>query len=272
VAAFAQYKFPRGFRLDEERLRKLANIVGARLQGANSRAVVYRVYRTDAYYYDTSDMEQVLAEDNAGWKGISRLDLRTSRECLTKLLLTFSTEGISLEIRGDDRDRVFLLLSDLRQYIEEEVELRFQVSEHAGLLGSLLLFMIGFVLTMATWTYAWSPRVIDRTLVKRLIESPDVKAKVNYLLEQGYLREGFNPRWWMLSGGILIMIGFCLFAFDGPQAISRAILRPNVFLFGAAKKRFEQAQRLRSNLFWGVGAAFIVSSLAGCLVWWLTSR
>ena len=114
MAAYVEHRFKRGFLLDEEKLRKLVNLITQRL-GKSEPPIPYklRVFRADPYSYETSNVEDIVNEDHADWRRITRLQIEASRQKDFEFELTFSDEGTSLNLDGDDRDQVYLLLSDL---------------------------------------------------------------------------------------------------------------------------------------------------------------
>ena len=152
MGAHVEHRFTRGFLLDEERLRKLVHIVLERLPTDQSPAerLEFKVFRGDAYSYTTSSVEDVLKEDNADWRKITRLDLRSASEKPVMFSLRFDKAGTSLEIDGDDRDVVFVLFSDVREYLREEVNRAVSIPRNA----TRLLFMLVTILAMV-WLLWW---------------------------------------------------------------------------------------------------------------------
>jgi len=130
VPAFVEHSFRGGFLLDETRLRKLKDIIENRETRVSDSKIIYQVYRGDSYSYETESVDDVVNEDNEDWRRITRLDLRIAlpdpedddHQGALHFRLSFSyKEGCELRISADDRDRVFLLFSDLRDYIQNEV-------------------------------------------------------------------------------------------------------------------------------------------------------
>src|SRR5687767_6503838 len=115
MAAYVEHKFTRGFLLDEERLRRLRDIIAKRTEHANL-PLTFKVYRGDSYSYETDSLDDVAREDNEDWRKITRLDVLINGKDELSFELTFSKDGAFLKIVGADRDKVFLLFSDIRDY------------------------------------------------------------------------------------------------------------------------------------------------------------
>jgi hypothetical protein len=152
MAAFVEHSFPHGFLLDEERLRKLKDLIENRLAKMPTHPqLVYKVYRGDSYSYTTTSVEDVAKEDNEDWRRITRLELSVDSKNDLVFLLSFSAKGCDLRITGADRDNVFLVFSDVRDYVHNEVAVvRGLTRTSVRTVGSVLLtaFMMAFLFSM----------------------------------------------------------------------------------------------------------------------------
>jgi len=149
MGAFVDHKFRKGFLLDEERLRKLNDMLLTRgEQLPNECKPTYKVYRADGLTYTTEDIQQILCEDNADWQRVVRLVVSMQAEDDLSLELDFDEQQTTLHIEGNDRDLVFLVFSDLKQYLANEVFIIRQLPSRIGYPVtslSLLAFLIYFV-------------------------------------------------------------------------------------------------------------------------------
>jgi len=274
VPAFVEHSFRGGFLLDETRLRKLKDIIESRETRVSDSKILYRISRGDSYSYETESVDDVVKEDNEDWRRITHLDLKISRpepedakkKGDLRFILSFSDkEGCELRIAAEDRDRVFLLFSDLRDYIQNEVTvtrtLDKETSRFLGMLISMGLLIFA-LLTILYFIQHFEPEPL-----KQVLKNPDIATKLNFLIEQ----RGRTP-----SLKVMILIG-CAFAFSfgalfgSVGAVVRFIFPGNEFLFGKRKERFEKRERLTSNLLWVVGVGCVVSIIAGLIVWRFTS-
>jgi multisubunit Na+/H+ antiporter MnhB subunit len=264
MSAVVEHSFTGGFLLDEERLRKIRDILHTRLGKAGSHVKpAYRVYRGDSFSYVTDAVEDVAKDENEDWRRITRLDIKVEDESLLKLFLLFSSAGCELRIVGDDRDEVFLLFSDLRDYIGNEVVNRERIFS-----PGIRTVMVVLVMLTTTVLAAWmlSRFRTDPQVVGKAMASSDVGEKLNYLIDN---TRKSDPG--QLGLGLIVLafifVGVTAFPFD---RVSRYLFPRNEFLFGQRKVDFDKRQRLVSNLFWLVGVGLAVGVAAGIIVWLAT--
>ncbi len=274
VPAFVEHSFKRGFLLDETRLRKLKDIIETR-EGRNShQKLSYVIYRGDSYYYTTESVDDVVKEDNEDWRQITRLDIKIpSEESDAKqhsprdmhFMLSFSGKrGCDLRIASDDRDRVFLLFSDLRDYIQHEVTVTRKLDRDTFRFVGLLLSMILLLSAAAAMLSFDHPSPEG---VKHALSSTEIATKLDFLIQQ---RTTQSPSAKTIGGLALGVTLSFVSLFGGLSPILRFLFPGNEFLFGKRKERFEKRQRLTNNLLWVVGVGLVVSVAAGFIVWRVT--
>lgn len=187
MGAFVEHSFKGGFLLDEERIRKIRDIVTTRVS-KHSPALLpkFKVYRGDSYSYITESLDDVTAEDNDDWRKITRLDVLIEQKDDLDFRMTFSKDGAELNIKGEDRDEVFLLFSDLREYMNNDVAVnKISAKFSRSLLSALLMFVITLGFVAFLWSQAQSDDPGNR---KVALEANDIQTKLNYLIEEGYKR------------------------------------------------------------------------------------
>jgi hypothetical protein len=132
MGAYAEQAFnKKGYILDEERLRKINSLLCQRVKDIpNSPIPVYRVFRSDSFTYSTKNLEDIICEDNYDYQRIERIYIYHDSEKAASpyeadegfhLLIALEKDEIYLKIRGENRDLVFLLLSELKQYISQKL-------------------------------------------------------------------------------------------------------------------------------------------------------
>jgi hypothetical protein len=261
MAAFVEHRFTKGFLLDEERLRKLREIIEKRSSPA---LVSYRVFRGDSYSYVTQVIDDVAKEDNEDWKRITRLELLvTNGERLTFQLI-FTSKGCELRITGSERDEVFLLFTDLRDYIQHEVSnVRKGPSNQTVRTISNICMMI--FMMVAFWRIAVHGKH-DPAAIKQVVSVSDLRTKLDFLIQD--LEKRDEPPGMLLS----LIAGFSVIVFlgDGIAQLPAYLNPANEFLFGKRKQSFEKRQRLVARVVWGIGVGLIVSIVAGLIVWAMT--
>jgi len=276
-----EHSFRGGFLLDETRLRKLKDIVESRETRVSASKILYRVSRGDSYSYETESVDDVVNEDNEDWRRITRLGLKISRpepedakkgdkpedakkDNLSFLLSFSDKEGCELRIAADNRDRVFLLFSDLRDYIQNEVTITRTIDKDTSRFLGMIISLLLLVITMLGLVYFTTH--FEPELVKQVLKSPDISTKLNFLIEERVRTPTVKV---MTFIGLGFILSFSA-VFGSATAVVRFIFPGNEFLFGKRKERFEKRQRLTSNLLWVVGVGLVVSIAAGLFVWHFT--
>ncbi len=269
MGAFVNHEFEKGFFLDEERLRKINDILVTRgISNPADDKATYKVYRSDAFTYSTDNLQEILSEDNAEWKKIVRITALLKNSDFS-LELDFDSPKTTLHIEGEERDKVFLLFSELRQYLSNEVNIftkRVLKSQHIRLF-SLMLMLVLFIYALSRFS-SLNPNDIS---IETALASDDVSLKLNYLLEK-YDSSSLSKTTPLFYGLILFMI---ISTFD--EQIAKMILRPfnylfpsHVFLFGKEVDRHAKRLTLRQNLLWGVIISSFISLLTGFAIWMIT--
>lgn len=258
MSAHVDFDFRKGFILDEVRVRKLHELVEIRLQKLPEPAPLrFMVFRGDAFAYETPDVAQVVAEDSSDWRSITRLDLLAQAKDSIDFHLIFSAKQVTLSITGDDRDSVFLLFSDIREYVNNEVlsgrPLSRDVSRILGL-GIMFFGMMGLL-----WS-TMSTLEPNKEAAMAALASPDVGEKLNFiLLDRISKMPGSSMGAWLA----VMLLSFFVSLSSVIESLWRFLSPTNLFLFGMRKQVFERKQALKGRALWGILIAFVVSVLAG---------
>lgn len=261
MGAYVEEKFVGGFILDEGKLRKIADLIERRCNGAS---LVYKVHRGDSYSYETSVIDDVVNEDNEDWRAITRLLLRVEQVGQLDFSFTFS-DGASLYITGNDRDAVFLLFSDLREYMNNEVLIVPPLSKETTDRISVMIMAAGVLFMF----YVFYSTIVgkDPALLKAALDSTEVNEKLDFLIKNGEAPIQGRFIFWV---PVAMFIAFAI-PLDLIGKVRSFIFPTNQFLFGDRKKKYEARVALVSKIFWGVGVTLIVSIIAGFFVWTITA-
>ncbi|MEW6531014.1 MAG: hypothetical protein AB1473_09275 [Thermodesulfobacteriota bacterium] len=270
MSAYIEHQFEKGFLLDEERLRRIVDIINRRASKADPHvSAMFLVFKADSYTYETDRIEDVISEDNADWRRITRLEIRVEHEDDLDLKLAFFDKGSTARLVGQDRDRVYLLFSDLREYLKNEVNVCWTISEGMRAAASIA-FMIVIVMALmgaAFWGYSWY--VQPERDVKAVLSSTELREKLDFLVERSVSRDKLH------LGTLIFLIGVpILLASIATDYFNRSLpffFPANLFLFGAQKEKYERRKRMRGNIVWGVGIAFVISVIAGLAVGVITN-
>lgn len=270
MAAHVEDKFKNGFLLDEERLRKLSDIISERLNSVTPPLQHnFHVYRADSFAYDTSNLNDIIAEDNADWCRITKLEVKVPDDERLKFNMVFNEEGTFLKMEGEDRDMVYLLLSDLKDYLKNEVNICRHISREQ-IRNITIFIMVGFMTLMCViMFFLLDLGKVDDSVVNEALSSDNISKKLNYLIERGNSPYADNIDYF--SYILLLMPIF--FIVSTTKILQRTLtffFPANIFLFGAQIQRYSSRRRIISQILWGGIVAFSVSFLASVAVFLLT--
>ncbi len=264
MGAYVEDRFEGGFLLDEARLRKIVDIITNRIRESFIR---FKVFRGDSYTYITSNINDVICEDNEDWRAITKLQIKLCKESPLEFNMSFSEEGVSLYITGEDRDTVFLLLSEIREYAKNDLLRRPPLTERAIKNAGIVLVLITtafMVITVGTHNFQ-----TDSTALKEILETSNVNDKLNFLITERHEKNAPTSAFRYV---FIAMFTTILLLLTAPylQKMWNFIYPSNEFLFGARKKKYEARMTLLGKLFWGVGVALAVGIVASFIAWAVT--
>ncbi len=269
MGAFVNHEFEKGFFLDEEHLRKINDILVTRIQQDNLNCKpLYIVYRADTFTYTTEDVQQILSETNAEYQKITRILVRLNDKEFSLNLDFDSLQNTKLHIEGDERDKVFLLFSELRQYLANEVNVLKKnfLDRRYTKFFSLILFSIYMV-----WAFSNIFNSNTNESANAVLASDEIKVKLNFLIER-YTTNTFSKYNPTFYGLILVML---ITMFD--EYILKMLFVPinylfpsYLFLFGKEIDRHAKRTTLRQNLLWGVIISSVISLVTGFVIWMVT--
>lgn len=264
MGAHVEHKFDKDFLLDEERLRKIRSLIDERLTKSGVTAKpLYKVSRGDSFFYETESIEDVIKEDNEDWRRVTRLEIKFEEKDRLKFAVTFSGGGVTLLMEGADRDDVFLLFSDLKDYLENEVATRGLLSNRVSrvLPTLLLLGFIGFLLLIG-YIFGDNP---TKELRNVTLQSTDVVEKLDYLIKYRSVGGSSVVLGLVIAG--MVVYGIVIF---GLSKVAGFCYPRNDFLFGKRQESFNKKKSIVSKIFWGIIVTLAVSVIAGLIVWWVT--
>ena len=255
MAASVEHQFEKRFILGEEHVRRIHDVLQNRLSKLNTPVShYYKVHRGDSFFYETKSVEDVISEDYEDWRAINRLDIIASQDGVIDFQLSFSANHSLLKINGSDRDTVFLLFSDIKEYLSSEVfrgrRLDARATRHLFIVLTVMAMVICLYL-MSRADYV-SPKLLEET-----IGTADVAKKLNYLIERNNARRVGMPMLG-LSVPLLLILLYAL--------VPDNLFQSNVFLFGKRITTFERRRRIKANIFWVIVVGVVVSALGSFIV------
>jgi hypothetical protein len=313
MVAFANYQNNRGFILDEEKIRKIHEILVKRGQTIDpSCKPMYKIARSDLFAYQTDSVQDFLDEENSRSKRIESLTVTMKHEEEFLLSLLFHDNGTRMTLEGENRDFVFLIASDLKQYLQSEVDI-------CGTSGvqNLLTWRAFYFVAMIIWC-GWSIIAIpfqeyqrdkyslqreqeiarldaDRekrsnekflkvqALAKQALAQKDVDKKINFLIQRDvdtlapddepeYPK--YDPPESFFTGILSPLVSVMILAliFSLAKIIISRLYDRNVFLTGKEVARYSKLAELRDKIVWGIIIAFVVGVLSSVAMLFLQNE
>jgi hypothetical protein len=238
MSAHVFHKFRKGFLLDEARLRKLHDILRKKLETKpGAPKLKFTIDRADAYSYKTETIDDIFKETNTEY------EIELNGGDALKFELHFDadpdeTYPAILHAMGEDRDFVYVLTSDLKSYLTDEVIVCPRFSRITRLLLVFTLFLIlPFCLLLFVTQY-----LPLREDVTRILETDDINLKINYLIKKAVKPndEAFFP--------LAIAPLFALALFMAERYVEKIwnfFFPANVFLVGKEIERYYGRKDLR---------------------------
>lgn len=278
IGAHVKHNFEKGFLLDEEKLRKIHDIISKRIVDNN---IEYSVYQVDSYSFKSKKIEDVINYENSKLSKISRLEIGLEKK-FTDLDLSLYFDGSEelgarLHIEGKNRDNVFLLSSELKEYISNEVctqritknilsKLSFYFAIGFGILFFVLIFL-GNRNTNAS---------ISRDIIDTVLKSNDTNEKINLLIQKNFEDnlKTKNTNSNTIYVGWLSWLLYMVFLvyYDKLGKAMSYFFPANLFLFGKEIERYNKLLDTRSKIVWSIGIALFISIVGGLIVWQMTLK
>ena len=254
------------FTLSAAAIQKINDIVVSRLPGE----LVFDIGYGDGTQLSALDLERVLNDDNPGRRSIKKLECSFGSAPdwvpgADRVVLTFDPDSfwpISLNVSSLDRDRVWLTVVELRDYISSEVARRSRLPKWVKLTGIASATVAG-CWALLRWGRTFVSPPIQLPNLTEVIQSADPNAKLNYLLlQQSASAAGGLPKaiaLAVIAAGILGLMVFVNVLMDGD--VLPSLFPRSHFTIGKGAERYDRQKGLQSRLFWGVFVAFVVGVL-----------
>jgi len=274
MAAFIDFELKKGFILDEERIRKLHDILCKRIDEIDKDLKpIYTVYRDDYYTYETEDITDIIKEENCKRNKINELTIKVEKEKSIDFNLYLSYDKrTKLHIEGEDRDIVFLLASDVKDFLKADVHtvINFKqlLSPFYRLIGLIAMAVSTIILFVSTKKLSYS-MVSDS--VKELINEGSINDKLNYLInceiETKY--GSINSYTTIITILLFISIISLILSIYKKNIINKCVnyfFPSYLFLIGNEILRYKKMKELRGKILWTIIVGVIVSVIAGIIV------
>jgi hypothetical protein len=248
-------RYKKAFILDEDALRRIHGVLKKAAKDVDGPPeVVFHVERDDDRYYESTNVEDILADPNVWGKRVRMTGIGLRRPATDPKKPWFEDDDfvhiafhtaetehlfpeynrVSIRISTDDRDWALLLADELQPQVERTFKAK------ASPRWLLILFLLPFLLAIGKLTF---------------------------------LNVGFKPKDIGLFLYLLITFGFLFYMFrrmsGPPQWFIRLFGPESAFLWGEESQSYPDREQTRRNVLWTVVVAFLVT-FAGSIVFTLS--
>lgn len=244
-----QKRFKKLFVLDEEGLRRIDGVLSKAAAGYSERlAVVFRVEREDDRFYETSSIDEVLADPNVPTRRIRLLGVELRKAASSNQPLN-ARDRIGWVVFDKDEPpmrepdvRVRIACADktwalmLADELEPQIERLFKVKAFPAWIVLLFVPPVGLIAYRAARYFGAS---ISSGLRQAVV--------AGLVLALAYAVAGFYMR----------------NVAEGTPRLFRRLSDDSVFLWGDELTAFADREAFRRNVVWVVGVGFLVSFAAG---------
>ncbi|WBU47603.1 hypothetical protein PF050_13975 [Kosakonia pseudosacchari] len=253
MAAIVEYDFPNYFEMDEEKIRRIHSILKKRIPDENHSDILFIVKKSDNFIFHTKNINDVINDNNDSTSKITSIEINYRSTSVDINVSLTKIYGASINISGADRDEVFLLSSELKEYISKEVAniRRFRWLKSSTILSLFMLIFLSYIL------YVFSTfKTVDSDALNTVLESTNTNDKLNFLIQKNKELPSSTTMLTPMFSLLCLMLLSQIIPFE---KIINYLYPRNIFLFGKEIAIIEKKKRNRSNLFWVVGVGGVIS-------------
>lgn len=271
---YKEYK--KHFFLDETKLRKIYDVLREYSKKLNNQNYIkFHAIREDDSFYETKDIDEVLADDNTPGLSIRTLGIEMHREVSESgkvdyedekrdaiafvVFQRFQEEKFIMRIQEKQRDWCFLLADDIDTQVQRTLRRKSLVSfiPPRFIDGVVLFLFLSILFFSLTYLSAQGPPELTSEQIKIMAADERLQKILELMVKKHETRD------WILPISLFFW-SFC-FAFLGLRPISRLLkkISRSVFYWGDMIAVNDRYEKRVSHIKWGIIVAFIVSLLAG---------
>ena len=268
-------EYKKDFCLDEGLLRKIHDVFRKFAEKLSERpSLSLFVLKSDDSYYETSNIDEVLEDENSVEKAITGLSIRLKKPRESEVasssekdrgiaLVRFrpnSEDKVTFDIEEKERDWCYLFADELETQIKRSLiknRLRFLTGKRSDAIAGLAL--MGAALTIAMGAVSKLPNYSLDAIKQMTTEQQIFK-----LLE---LTTQYKPNYGLFFP-ILILSMFSFLAIVEIRPLSRLFgkLCRSVFYWGDMKAEYDKYRNLKRNLGWIVLVGLIIALVGGIIL------
>lgn len=264
MSAKVSKRFDNRFELNEENIRRIHSDIRKRTPPENHKDIIFEVFREDSLVFRTSEIDRVLSESNDSTQKIKELKIEYADNSLNILLKFSASDGAELTITGEDRDNVYLISSELKEYIQKEV-CHLKSGNHSEKLGAILFFSL--MIVALNFLSGVSGKPVDSAELSKILASNDSADKLNYLINIASEKNQSEQKIKYLTFAPFVLM---LFIFVPSKKIFNYFFPGNIFLIGKQITVIANRRGNARNIFWGGLVALAIAFLSGYYFFWLS--
>lgn len=258
------YEFKKGFILDEERIRKINDLIIEKAH-LKSKGIVpnYQIYFENSFTFNSNKIQEIIDLPNNSVDKITRIKISLNIKNL-ELIVDINPKDSLLQIEGESRDLIFVLFSDLRDYLNKEVFTIWSNKIDKRYIRLLIPIFLISLLSYTMFRFIDSNNIDKPELIK-IINNDDILPKINFLLQErlNLPTESYEFLKWMLPvsifSSILMVLPITDYLIVKPF---RYLFPSHLFLFGKAIEENKKRKNLLDKILWGGLIALVISIVA----------
>lgn len=264
MSAKVSKKFNKKFEINEEGLRRIHSDIRKRVPTDKQKDITFEIFREDSLVYRTTELDRVLSENNDSTQKIKSITIEYADESLYIELVFHDEDGAELSVKGEDRDTVFLISSELGEYIQKEVSFLSGGSWMNKGAVAVVIIMLVLIFGFALKTPQVGPDISEALSVA--LKSTDTNEKLNYIINNIDNKKDPDSRTSALT--IIPASAFVLFMFSYAN-LAQYFFPGNIFLIGKQISKINNRRGFVRNIFWCGIVALVIAMTTGYYFFWL---
>lgn len=264
------------FLLDETKLRKVCDVIrehaGKLPYGTYIR---FRINRENDSFYETTDLDEVFADDNAIGRSLSVLGLELHKEDeegeenpvdppemrRALVIVVFSrlgNEKVDVIVQGENRDWCFIVADDIDSQIQRSLRPRSLLGKLPGRLIDPAVFVIvaGLLILGATLVQTSLSPALTADEIQVLTAEEQIAKILELVCAKTKRSELILPVTFLVTSCLMMILVF--------RPIHHLVKRSDrsVFYWGDVIPLHDAFEKRIARIKWGIGVGFIVSLIA----------
>jgi hypothetical protein len=265
MSAKVSKKFNKKFELNEEGIRRIHSDIRKRVPEDKHKDIIFEIFREDSLVYRTSEIDRVLSENNDSTQKIKSIKIEYLDDSLNIELIFDDEDGAKLTVIGEDRDTVYLISSELKEYIQKEVSFLSGGNWFNRQVIIAVVFLISFIGIIAFNSTSSSQSLSEPLSIA--LKSTDANEKLDYIINNITNKQVKETRLGLIMFAPILF--FSLFLLPLGKVL-QYFFPGNIFLIGKQISIIGNRRGFVRNIFWCGIVALIIAMATGYYFFWLS--